>query len=276
MTQPAFQLMIEQAWRAAPKLPPLAAFSGSRPSRFFVVLWLLTMISIPIVRWTVGDQLLPWGVTAGVVLQAAAVISLLLGAWGWRGTLRVVLPILPLAWLIEWLGSTTGWPFGAYHYTLALQPQLGGVPLLIPLAWLMMLPCAWAVGYQISGQSRSPRFVLISALAFTAWDLFLDPQMVNWGYWVWEQPGGYFGIPWLNFGGWLLSAVGLTWLLRPPAPPLSLMVIYLLTWLLQTVGQLFFWQMPGPALVGFGGMGGFVVLSMIRQRFRTITADVLE
>jgi putative membrane protein len=139
---------------------------------------------------------------------------------------------------------------------------LGGVPLLIPLAWLMMLPCAWAVAYQITGQSRGRQFMLVSALAFTAWDLFLDPQMVNWGYWVWEQPGGYFGIPWLNFGGWFLSAVGLTWLIRPPAPPASLLVIYLLTWLLQTVGQLFFWQMPGPALVGFGGMGCFVVLNV--------------
>ena len=45
-----------------------------------------------------------------------------------------------IGWTAEAIGSKTGFPFGAYHYTDRLQPQLLGVPLLIPLAWLMMLP----------------------------------------------------------------------------------------------------------------------------------------
>jgi lycopene beta-cyclase len=234
---------------------------------FLLTPWLLTMISLPILLWTLGDALLPWGVTASVLLQVATVLSVLRVAWGGRQTLQVGMLILSLAWAIEWMGSTTGWPFGAYRYTAALQPQLAGVPVLIPLAWLMMLPCAWAISYQITGQSRGWRFVITSALAFTAWDLFLDPQMVTWGYWVWTDPGGYFGIPWLNFAGWLASAALLTLVARPAMTTnLALLFIYVITWLLQTIGLLLFWQMPGPALVGFLGMGIFVILSVLRLR----------
>ncbi|MCB9430398.1 MAG: carotenoid biosynthesis protein [Ardenticatenaceae bacterium] len=105
--------------------------------------------------------------------------------------------------------------FGRYHYTDLLQPQIGHVPLLIPLAWLMMLPCAWAVASRFTGW----RFALLRPSALTAWDQMLDPQMVGWGLWVWQQPGSYFGIPWLNFGGWIFNSVLLTTLLRPKPVP---------------------------------------------------------
>lgn len=224
--------------------------------------WVLTMILIPIMRWTVGDAALHWGVMFSVTALALAVVVALWQACGRWSTLWRVLTIAPLAWGLEWLGSTTGLPFGEYHYTPTLQPQVAGVPIIIPLAWLMMLPPAWAVASVIVGGRRDWRFVLVSAAAFTAWDLFLDPQMVGWGYWVWAHPGGYFGIPWLNFAGWLLGSALLTLITRPQRLPLTFLVtIYAVTWALQTMGQLFFWQMPGPALVGGIGMGSFLWLA---------------
>jgi len=37
-------------------------------------------------------------------------------------------------------------PFGHYHYTGALQPQLfGTIPLAIPCAWLMVAAGAWQI-----------------------------------------------------------------------------------------------------------------------------------
>jgi putative membrane protein len=249
-----------------PQIRLLRWRGGGRWPYGLIVTWLLIMISIPILRWTVGDGALRWGVTAGVVALAAAIVALLRQMWGVARTLRVMLTVAPLAWAVEWVGSTTGIPFGRYHYTDLLQPQLFHVPLLIPLAWLMMLPTAWAVAYLLTGTTEGWRFVLVSALAFTAWDFFLDPQMVGWGFWMWDQPGGYFGIPWVNFAGWVLSSALLTWLAHPPAPPVPpLLIVYVITWLLQTMGQLLFWGMPGPALVGFVTMGCFVALVGHRQ-----------
>ena len=240
------------------------------PRLLLIAAWVLTMISIPIIRWVVGDAVLHWGVIAGVLLQATAVMAVAHAGWGTRETLRVALLVMPLAWLVERVGSTTGIPFGPYTYTAALAPLLGGVPLIIPVAWLMMLPPAWAVAAAITGEGRGLRFVLVSAAAFTAWDLFLDPQMVAWGYWVWHDPSGYFGIPWVNFLGWFVSAALITTVVRPrPLPVAPLILIYTITWVLQSVGQAVFWNMPSPALCGFVGMGLFVVLSIIRFRAST-------
>ena len=227
--------------------------------------WNLSMISIPIVLWIAGNGVLPTGVTISVLLQAATSLTALALVWGPRATLRTALVVLPLAWLVEFVGSTTGFPFGSYDYTQALQPQIGGVPLLVPLAWLMMLPPAWAVAERISGGRRGLRYALTAAFAFTAWDLFLDPQMVHWGYWQWQQPGGYFGIPWVNFAGWLLAALLLTAIVRPaPLRSTPLFAIYVITWLLQSIGLAFFWGMPGPALAGFVAMGVFVLAATNR------------
>ena len=241
------------------------------PRLLLVAAWVLTMISIPIIRWVVGDAALHWGVIASVLLQATAVIALVQAGWGSRETLRVVILVLPLAWLVEWVGSTTGIPFGEYHYTQALAPLLGGVPLIIPIAWLMMLPAAWAVATAVTRQSSGWRFVLVSAAAFTAWDLFLDPQMVGWGYWVWAEPGAYFGIPLVNYAGWFVASALITLAVRPkPLLVGPLLAVYTITWLLQSIGQAVFWNMPGPALFGFVGMGVFVVLSIHRHRTSVI------
>jgi uncharacterized membrane protein len=245
----------------------LPASSGVRVQIALITAWVLVMIAIPIIRWVVGDVVLHWGVIVSVSLQALAVLAVLVGEWGAREVARVALILIPASWLIEWIGSSTGVPFGAYHYTPTLWPQLGDVPLIIPLAWLMMLPVAWAMADLLVCRRNRWRFIIVSALAFTAWDLFLDPQMVAWGYWVWDQPGLYFGIPLVNYLGWFVSAWLLTLLVRPrvSTSPL-LLVIYTITWALQSIGLALFWNMPGPALAGFIGMGVFVVLGWNEHR----------
>ena len=238
----------------------------------FLIVWVLAMISLPILKWVLGEQALPVGISVGVLLQAMAVLSILIWTWGSRRTWVAAGVILVCAWGVEFVGHTTGFPFGAYAYTELLQPQIGGVPLLIPLAWLMMLPSAWAVARRIVGRWVADRwaglaFVLISALALTVWDLFLDPQMVGWNLWTWDQPGGYFGIPWINFAGWLLASALITALARRLAPldhlpDRPLLAIYAITWALETIGELIFWGLPGPALVGGAAMGALLLWAL--------------
>ena len=229
--------------------------------------WLIFTIALPIADSLTAGAQFPWLATLGVLLQVSAVLFVIGRGGSLRLLMDVVGAVVPLAWAVEWLGRTTGFPFGVYAYTAVLQPQLLGVPALIPLAWLMMLPPAWAVAAAVvSPRERAP-FALVAALAFTAWDLFLDPQMVARGLWVWQTPGGYFGIPWQNFLGWLVAAFLITAVSAPrelPARPLA--VIYTLTWLLQAIGLGVFWGQPGPAVVGFLAMGVFVVLYWRKAR----------
>ncbi len=263
-------------------------------ARIFLLGWLLEMILVPILRWRWGDHAMRAGLVGGVVLQGLTVILILSDVWTWGRTLKTIVIVAVLTWTMEFVGSHTGLPFGRYHYTDRLQPQLGDVPLVIPLAWLMMLPPAWATADLIVGTGMG-WFAFISGLAFTAWDLFLDPQMVRWNFWQWEEKNrstpqieqglgpkaktsvrersrawrrtkrGYFGIPWSNFVGWWLTAWGLTALIGPtelPTAPLFLM--YGLTWFLETFGQFVFWHWPGTATGGLVGMGVFVIAAWLR------------
>lgn len=241
-----------------------------------IALWVLTMISLPLVGPAWGQAAFLKGMSLGVLMQAAAVLVILLHAWGWKRTLQTFVMVAVLSYLAEWLGSKTGFPFGRYHYTELLQPQLAGVPLLIPLAWMMMLAPSWAIARLILYPQVGPAehsktfslgFALLSALAITAWDLFLDPQMVGFGFWVWETPGLYFGIPLVNYFGWLLVAFLITLAACPRDLPLApLALVYTITWLLQTIGLGVFWGQPGPALTGFVGCGLFVAWAWSNAR----------
>lgn len=228
----------------------------------FGAAWLLILVVLPVTQRSLGAEALPRGVTISVLLQLSAVLAILADAWGWGRVLRVAVVVVALAWAAEALGAATGFPFGAYRYTAALQPQVAHVPLLVPLAWLMLLPPAWAAAQAVVGSAQPLHFALASALAFTAWDLLLDPHMVSWGFWVWAAPGGYFGIPWTNFLGWLLVSAAITRLVRPAGAPVRpLLLVYTITWALEAMGLAFFWRLPGPAAVGGLLVGLFALLA---------------
>jgi len=108
--------------------------------------------------------------------------------------------------IVEIIGVKTGIPFGAYEYDPArLGPTLFQVPLLIPFAWFMMLYPSWLVVNDLV-KAKIPA-VLLSSLLMASWDLYLDPQMVNEGYWTWFISGAPSQeIPISNFVGWFITA----------------------------------------------------------------------
>jgi putative membrane protein len=242
------------------------------PYALFIVVWVLAMISVPIAKWTWSDTIIPLASVLTTILQFAAVAAILQYHWGIRRTVMVFALVALITYSAEFLGSKTDFPFGAYDYTASLQPQLFGVPLIIPLAWFMMLAPSWGIASAILGGNfstplRLTAFILISALAITAWDLYLDPQMVGWGFWQWEQPSGYFGIPWVNYFGWILTASIVTTVIRPRNIPVQpLLLIYTIVWMLQSIGLAVFWGQPGPALFGFLAMGSLLGFAVARIR----------
>lgn len=249
-------------------------------SQILFALWLVLMILIPHFLRLGDRSTLLSALSAAILVQVALVLSLLNSKLKGPETLRIGLLVVVLAWLAEFIGIHTGLPFGHYAYTDALMPQVGNVPIQIPAAWLMMLPPAWAVGTTITSGMNQATFSrkwvgkaassLAAGLAFSTWDLFLDPQMVAWKVWRWETPGSYFGIPVINFVGWTLIAGTLSFIVlsftETDSLPLdSLLLVYTATWLLSSIGLGLFFGLPGAAAAGFFGMGLFVALAW-RQR----------
>lgn len=233
--------------------------------------WLLLMIGMPWLQFFFGDDVIPIGVTIAAILQASAVFYFVQAQWGLRRTIITFTIVAILTWGAEFIGHNTGIPFGEYSYTSSLQPQIAGVPLLIPVAWFMLLPSSWVMAQLIVGERDSVfktiAFVLVSALALTVWDLFLDPQMVAWGFWEWANPVGYFGIPYVNYLGWFLVSALVTVVVRPVKLDIfPLALIYGIVWFLQMIGQGVIWQQLGPAIVGTIAMGSIMLVAYWRNR----------
>ncbi|GLZ59954.1 carotenoid biosynthesis protein [Micromonospora sp. NBRC 107095] len=181
---------------------------------------------------------------------------------------------------IEAIGVATGVPFGSYDYSGELGPKLAGVPLIIPLAWTWMAWPAWLAAVRLTGGNaatadggsgpavgRRVGRIALATVGLAAWDLFLDPQMVAEGYWVWRDATpalpGLAGIPLSNYLGWLLFAVLMMSALRPLAGPAAahtdrrdhpMVALYLWTYFSSILAHAVFLDLPASALWGAAGM----------------------
>jgi uncharacterized membrane protein len=133
--------------------------------------------------------------------------------YGWGGILAFIAIALVVSNILENVSILTGFPFGHYHYTDALGPKLFLVPLLIGPAYIGTGYLAWIIATVLVGDVRrdSRAFTLvatpaIAAFAMVVWDLCLDPTLSTiLKFWIWEQGGGYFGVPLTNYLGWYLT-----------------------------------------------------------------------
>jgi uncharacterized membrane protein len=177
----------------------------------------LTAIVHPLLRLLVALPPLPEGTF--VVTLTAWVFSLAHAAYalGGRRALIFFSVSAGISWLLEEIGVATGAVYGAYHYTDALGLKLGYVPLLIPIAWFMMIYPSHVIANLAGtgkpagaggGAARIAWLSALGAMAMTAWDLLIDPGMSSppEQAFVWERGGAYFGVPLQNFLGWLLTA----------------------------------------------------------------------
>jgi uncharacterized membrane protein len=198
---------------------------------------------------------------ASVLVFCAAAVSDAARVHGARGTAILVAVAGGGGLLVEAVGVRTGLPFGTYAYTGDLGPSLLGVPVVVPLAWTMMAWPALVVGRTLA---RRLPVALVGGVALAAWDLFLDPQMVDAGHWTWAHPDPALPlvprVPLTNYVGWLLVAVVIVGTLdrlltahaRPPGPAAAL---YLWTYGSSVLAHVVFFDRPGSALVGGVVMG---------------------
>lgn len=138
-----------------------------------------------------------WSASAFLSCAAALLLVKLPAARFW------LLGVGAAGFLVELAGATLGAPFGPYSYTAVLQPQIGGVPVVMACAWVILISYVKSLTAMLPlGRAAA---VALGAAWMTAIDLSIDPVCtLALDYWRWRVPGPYYGIPWSNFAGWFL------------------------------------------------------------------------
>jgi putative membrane protein len=179
--------------------------------------------------------------TIAVVFPVTGATLLLASAWGWLppplafnpllilvGVCVMRLPLIaglaPLvdrkaaagiglvtayAYAVEFVGVTTGEPYGPFEYGVSLGPMVEGVPVGLPVFFLPLVLNSYLLCLLLLGDLTRSRWVRIPVVAATvlAVDLVLDPGAVALGFWEYFGETAFYGVPWSNYRGWVLSAV---------------------------------------------------------------------
>ena len=130
---------------------------------------------------------------------------------GWKRASILLALVFVVSLLFESIGVMTGWVYGHYHYSENLGYRIFGlVPVLIPIAWFMMMYPSFVIADVLTPSHWSPAkriipFATIGGLVMTSWDVVMDPLMSRAGNWIWERGGPYYDIPLQNFWGWWLT-----------------------------------------------------------------------
>lgn len=235
--------------------------------RFLLYLVLAVAILLQVSYPLLSGESLRLVTIATVYWGAGAMLLHAFLAYGTRYALTYLGVSLSFGFLIEFIGVSTGWPFGVYKYDSSLGAQLISVPLVVPFAWAMIAHPILCAARRTAGTW----VFLYGGIGMMAYDLFLDPQMVNAGRWTWEVTGSHVPftpeVPLSNTFGWLFSGITLMALLhlvlprdrRKQSASYSAVDIFLIwTWFAGVVSNLFFFNRPGIALLGGSIYGIFL------------------
>lgn len=191
--------------------------------------------------------------------------------WGWPRAVIGAKVVALATGSVERVGTATGLPFGHYSYTGRLRPTVAGVPVVVPMAWWAMAVPARESAHAALGRHSTPvARIALGAVALTAWDLFLDPQMTAEGYWHWRRAGRYRGIPLSNFAGWLVTScavmASLEVLVPPRRPDPMLVGQYAAMGVMETIGFAAFFRDRLVAVAGGMAMLPIATLAALRWR----------
>ncbi len=137
----------------------------------------------------------PWNILASLAFALAFHKK-------WKGEFVISsLLVAVCGFAIEVAGVKSGLIFGHYTYGPTLGIKLWDVPLLMAANWLLMLYLSTQL---VQGWTKEPLMkAALSAAVMTAYDVFLEPVAMKFGFWNWE--GNV--VPMRNYLAWFVLSL---------------------------------------------------------------------
>jgi len=185
----------------------LLTFAPQQAAR--ALTWIAVNLGVGLIDMVKGST---WTYMA---LMPALTFLLYLPALGLRRSVLFLLWASAIGAAAELVGTQTGFPFGAYTYTDLLGAKIAGhVPWFIPPSWYAMA----LLSYDLAKRLRLGLggTVALTSVFMVLWDVALDPAMTagahsGWTFWSYAGGGVFFGMPLVNWAGWLLTSAVIAW-----------------------------------------------------------------
>lgn len=255
----------------------------SKTSRILLIIYaLLTVYAV--LSAIIGVRFIPMLTPLNALVAFAFALTHSLHRMGWKHALILFATTFLVSLAFESVGVATGLVYGKYHYSEILGVKvLGLVPLLIPIAWIMMSYPSFIITQRVLPPLKNLTawrlcMAAVGAMVMTAWDLAMDPMMSAGGHWIWEEGGAYFGIPLQNYWGWWLTVfvtfVIFLWLARvtPESYPSAAKRedrLAILSYLLTGAGSILVdlrFGMAGAGLAGIFAMLPWIILGWMNTQ----------
>lgn len=186
------------------------------------MIWDTRIFQLFIVWYCIGIVLLSFDLLPWWLEWANAFFLMLAGLLGFLYFFRkfgktagslLGITIFIFTFIVEGAGASTDFLFGSYDYTKLFAPNLFGVPIAIGFAWLMVIATTHVLALSIFPEGGW-KYVVAGGIGAVIMDLIIDPvAYLIKRYWLWDEGGLYYGIPWTNFTGWFFVAIALHFLI---------------------------------------------------------------
>lgn len=145
-----------------------------------------------------------------------------------KKTILTIISISIFAVIIETIGIITGLPYSEFFYGDSIGFKLFGItPFTIFFTFTPVVLGSTFIASNLINKIQRKKvfknknfilnklgkvnstilFFFFSVLFLVIYDLLLDPVAAKLGFWIWPNGGEYFGVPLMNYFGWVFSGL---------------------------------------------------------------------
>jgi putative membrane protein len=139
-----------------------------------------------------------------IILLSLPCYAALIRWLGLKKSLKIIFILSIYALSIETIALVTGFPYSHFNYTdLIGFKLLGYTPYTVPFAYVpLFLGCFYMASIRTTEKWK---IIILTTFLVLLADMVLDPAAVALKFWIYESPGIFYGVPLMNFMGWIFT-----------------------------------------------------------------------
>lgn len=176
------------------------------PLKEFKIVFIINLFSSLLIYLTKDYFIFPYFLQIVLIVLASTTFYLLYKQTNLKIAISIYLLVGLYGLFIETLSIKTGFPYSSFEYSDLMGYKIADI---VPYTVFLVWPTLVISSYSISGQITSKKInkIMVTTILLLLLDLVFDPVATKLGFWFWDNSGLYYGVPFLNFVGWIFSGL---------------------------------------------------------------------